>query len=562
MSVSFSAGRVGSWRAAPLILGTLLCAATAVLVWLGYLATAEWQRSNAQVVTRRASETLALVSAALNRDMKGAHASILTSIHLSQLLLDAPYDLADEFGRAFARFPYPESFFAWKARTLRGDAVTFFNRAERTPIWWAGGAPTVAYPVQMVDEPAAVSHVIDTVRRSATPRRPLVIQHATVGNARYQVVAQALYGGTEGEDLAGVIGYTVNLAWVREHYFGDILRQVSGISGADADLGVAVADARGDTIAATTDFPRDGISRERQFPLSFFDPGLVPAANRPSDEEVWTVRVVAAVDGPAIGAATARRMFILIALAGAAAMVGLFVTVRAVRATAEAAALKSEFVSTVTHEIKTPVAGIRLVAETLATGRCASPDTIRDYGTLLSLEAGRLTQLIDNLLAYARLSDVKQAYMFESVEPGELVDEALQRCGLRIAELGFKVDNAVPTDLPRVRADRSAIVQVLENIIDNAVNYSEHARTLAISGQTAEATIRLEVHDRGPGIPADELPRVFDKFFRGRQARTGGSGLGLTIARRIIRDHGGHLEIDSLPGQGTTVRIILPTVAS
>lgn len=533
-----------------------------MLVWLGYLATAEWQRSNGQVVTRRASETLALVSAALNRDMKGAHASILTSIHLSQLLLDAPYDLADEFGQAFARFPYPESFFAWRARTVRGDAVTFFNRAERTPVWWAGGQAAVAYPVQMTEEPAAVSPVIDAVRRSATPRRPFVIQHATVGNTRYQVVAQALYGGAEGEDLAGVIGYTVNLAWVREHYFGDILRQVSGISGADADLAVAIQDARGHTIAATADLPRDGVVRERQFPLSFFDPGLVPAANRPADGEVWTVRVVAAVDSAAMGAETARRMFVLIALAGAAAMVGLFVTVRAVRATAEAAALKSEFVSTVTHEIKTPVAGIRLVAETLAAGRCASPGTIREYGTLLSLEARRLTQLIENLLAYARLSDVQQAYTFEYLEPGELVDEALQRCGLRIAELAFKVDNAVPTDLPRIHADRSAIVQVLENVIDNALNYSEQARTLAISGRAAESTVHLAVHDRGPGIPADELPRVFDKFFRGRQARTGGSGLGLTIARRIIRDHGGHLAIDSLPGQGTTVRVILPTVAS
>lgn len=561
MNASFFAGRRGSHPAA-LLFGALLCGATVVLVWLGYRATAEWRQRDAQIIERRASETLALVSAALSRDMKGAHASTLASATLPQLLLDAPFDLADQFGAAFSRFPYPESFFVWRARPGTGEDVTFFDRAERPPRWQASARADIVYPVVMTDGPSAATDVLELVQRGASPRRPFVILETPLAGARYQVVAHALYTGPDNTDLAAIIGYTVNLEWVRLHYFGDLIAQVPGIGSVPDGPSVHVFDGQGVMVAATAGPPAGGVTTEREFPLSFFDPALVPASNRPSDIESWRLRVAVAQGGSPMAADATRRMFVLIGLAAAAAMVGLFLAIRAVRVTAEVAALKSEFVSTVTHQIKTPIAGMKLVAETIAMGRCTSPDTMREYGTLLSLEAGRLTKLVENLLAYARLSDVSQAYSLERLEPSELVDEALQRCGLRIAELGFSIDNTVPPHLVRIEADRSAIVQVIENVIDNAIAHSAGARTLAVSGRADGDSVQLAVCDSGPGIPADELPHVFDKFFRGRQASSGGSGLGLTIAGRIVKDHGGRIEIESAPGAGTTVRIILPARAS
>jgi signal transduction histidine kinase len=527
-----------------------------VLVWIGHRSTAEWQRSNEQVVERRASELLALVSGALNRDMKGAHASILASIHLPQVLTDARYDLADAFAGAFARFPYPESFFVWKART-RPTTVTFFNRADRRPRWSRATPPPVAYPVLIVEEPLGVHGLIDGVRHAAQPRAPLVIQHAAIGGTPYQVVAQAFYTGVDGDDLAGILGYTVNLDWVHEHYFGPLISQLPGIGGDTSDLSVSILDGQGNPVIVPGARAASAVTMERQFPLAFFDAALVPGPNRPRDGEPWTIRIGASV-GADHGTDTTRRMLIVTTLSGAAAMVAIFLTIRAVRATADLAALKSEFVSTVTHELKTPVAGIALVAETLAMGRGAQPDTIREYGTLLWIETRRLTRLIENLLAYARLSDVQQAYAFEALDPGELVDEALHQCRLRIAALGFQVDNAVPSDLPRVWGDGPALVQVLENVLDNALKYSGDSRDIRISGEANAREIHLTVQDMGPGIPSDELHRVFDKFFRGRHAPSGGSGLGLTISRRIVSDHGGTLEIVSAPGRGTTVRVVLP----
>jgi signal transduction histidine kinase len=558
VNASSFAGRLGTAVAAPVVLGSLLCGATATLVWLGYRATVEWQRSDAQVAARRVSETLAFVSGALNRDMKGAHASILSAVHSSQLLFDAPYDIADEFGQAFARFPYPESFFIWVPRRQMGGGATFFNRADRQPPWWPSQSIHTAYPVLVRDAPPAAGAFLETVRNMATPRRPFVVQHARLGDSMYQIVAQAIYRGDTGADLAGMVGYTINLDWVRQHYFHELLRQITGIADDDGAMSISVLDERQQLVAAANLRLHHGVVSERRFPLWFFDQALGGEASRPAPGPLWTVRVAAALDSSAGGADTARRMFVLMALAAGAVLAALFAIVRAARTSAKLAALKSEFVSTVTHEIKTPVAGIQLVAETLASGRCTSPATVREYGTLLSLESRRLTQLIENLLAFARLTDVKRSYVFEAVEPGELIDEALQRCGLRIAELGFSIEHAVPAELPRVRADRSAIVQVIENIIDNALNYSDRNRSIEIAGSRAAGSVRLAIRDRGRGIAPEDLPHVFDKFFRGRHSHTGGSGLGLTIAHRIARDHQGDLQIDSVSDQGTTVTLVLP----
>jgi signal transduction histidine kinase len=560
VNASSFAGRLGKAVAAPVVLGSLLCAATATLVWLGYRATVEWQRSDAQAAARRVSETLAFVSGALNRDMKGAHASILSTVHSSQLLFDAPYDIADEFGQAFARFPYPESFFIWTPRRPMAGGAIFFNRADRRPPWWPSESILTAYPVLVRDAPPAADPLLEMVRRMATPRRPFVAEHTMLGSTSYQVVAQVIYSGDSGVDLAGMVGYTVNLDWVRQSYFSELLRQITGITDDDGAMSISVLDERQQLVAATNPRLHHDVMSEREFPLWFFDQALGGEASRPA-APLWTVRVAAALDDSAGGADTARRMLLLMALAAGAVLAALFAIVRAARSSAKLAALKSEFVSTVTHEIKTPVAGIQLVAETLASGRCTSPATVREYGTLLSLESRRLTQLIENLLAFARLSDVERSYVFEAVEPGELIDEALQRCGLRIAELGFTIEHALPAELPRVRADRAAIVQVIENIIDNALNYSDGNRSIEIAGARGAASVRLAIRDRGRGISLEDLPHVFDKFFRGRHSHTGGSGLGLTIAHRIARDHQGDLEIDSVSDEGTTVTLVLPIVA-
>jgi signal transduction histidine kinase len=212
----------------------------------------------------------------------------------------------------------------------------------------------------------------------------------------------------------------------------------------------------------------------------------------------------------------------------------------------------------VTHELKTPLAAIQLAADTLVQGRYESPETIRRYSSLLSRESRHLGRLVDNLLAYAQLSDVAHAYAFETQQVCDLVDDALERFQARLSEQHFTVDLDVPSNLPSVRADRSSVLLALDNVIDNAIRYADRRRLIRIRAEAVEQNVAITVEDRGIGIRGDEIERVPERFFRGRNVKGRGSGLGLAITRRIIEAHGGVLGIDSRVGYGTAVELTLP----
>jgi signal transduction histidine kinase len=231
-------------------------------------------------------------------------------------------------------------------------------------------------------------------------------------------------------------------------------------------------------------------------------------------------------------------------------------SVRAVQDRATLAEMRSEFVSSVTHELKMPLANIRAVADTL-TLRTVSPDRIRTYGGHLRHEARRLTHLVDNLLAYAKITDVANVYTFEPVVPARLVADALQGFQQPLAQGGFQVDIAVPDSLPLVRADRGAMRLVLDNLLDNSIRYSGDGRDIRVTGYEQGQTVVLEVQDRGAGISAEELPIVRQKYVRGRSSEPGGTGLGLGIVSRIVAEHGGTFTLESKQGAGTTAKVAL-----
>jgi two-component system phosphate regulon sensor histidine kinase PhoR len=208
--------------------------------------------------------------------------------------------------------------------------------------------------------------------------------------------------------------------------------------------------------------------------------------------------------------------------------------------------------------LKTPLATIRAVAETFARGRATGVDTVKTYAQLLIQEQGRLMRLVDNLLAYSRITDVTQAYSFEPCDPAEIAAEALQSFQSVLTDRHFDVVVNVLPMMPLIRADRTAMMLALDNLIDNAMRYSGQSRWLSVSAVTAEDHVDFIVADHGIGIPADEIERVSRRFVRGRSANGQGSGLGLAIVNRIARDHGGLLCVTSDVGRGTQVRLTIP----
>ena len=547
---------LASMRAAA-IFAALICLAIVILAWLGYRASREWRRSSTELVERRVADRADLLATALTRDMQGAQSRVLASRDWEEFSNESLSDIADVVASTFARYPYPESFFGWQV----GPAIqtVFFNRADRYPGWMPLTDQANRYPVVTVLDPPVASTLMARVTRDIEARRRYSIFETTLAGHRFQVVARLLYTDSLRQHPDSVFGFVVNLDWVRRWYFSEITEQVAGIDESDVHLDFAVLDEDLVPVEGALNAVRGPVA-ERSFPLAFFDPSLV-TLDPPKDlaRHLWSVRVSAADEPTLLWATrTADRTLVFITMAALAVGVSLLFTARALRASAALVEMRTEFVSTVTHELKTPLATIRAVGDTLERGRLIGEDSVRDYARLLVRESKRLTRLVDNILAYARVTDVTEVYSFEPQEPAELIRLALDDFRQQLDDAGFAVHTLIEPDLPPVRADLTSMRLALDNLIDNAIRYAGAERWLRIAAWRHGPQVSIEVSDHGKGIREDELTRVHLRFVRGRSNDTSGSGLGLAIVKRVVADHAGTIAIQSRVREGTSILLTLP----
>jgi two-component system, OmpR family, phosphate regulon sensor histidine kinase PhoR len=542
-------------------LAATICCGLCALAWFGYRATDQWQRSAALLADHRGQEAADLLTRALIRDMHGVQASILNSPQHNRHAFDPPYEANDLVALAFARYPYPEFFFAW---TPSSSGTVVFARTDRMPPWLSPHQRADVYPVEVRRDPPKLATLRQRVESDMAARRRYSIFDTSIDGIPYQVVALLAYEGVTRERLDRVFGVAVNLEWARNNYFNDILQQVAQVAGSASATSFAVIDEQGRRVAGTLEPGSRQTAATRAFPVLFFDPTLV-AVKPPADltERSWTIAASAAGDPTFVLAAQGARRSLVVVGAGVALLaLSLFATARAARASAAVATVRADFVATVTHELKTPLSTIRAVGETLVRGRIRTEHDLNRYAHLLVREERRLTRLVNNLLAYSRVTDVTEVYSFESLDPSALISEAAQgfRRQLTDGDVQLKVD--VPQDVPPVRADRTAIVLALDNLIDNAIRYSVEAKTVSIRASSQAHHVRFDVIDQGVGIPADDLPLVRRRFVRGSTATGPGNGLGLAIVSRIAADHNGSLEMTSEVGHGTTATLIIPKAAA
>jgi signal transduction histidine kinase len=538
-----------------------VCLSVALLSWFGYRAVLHAQRSAALLLERRTSDAADVLVMALSRDMRGVEASVLSSSEWSDVMLDPPYDVATVVASAFARYPYPESFFGWRGELTRSSLV-FFDRADRRPAWSMPASESLRFPVMTNTYPAISDDIARRILANRVRGGEFSAFEIELHGVPYQFVTRLIYDDAFHEHLKAGLGFTVNLAWARQFYFPDLTKQVGRIGGSREGLSLSVVDEAGKRI--TEDVPARGETptSRRAFPLFFFDSlsvALDSPVNLPRRE--WAVEVHPVGSASELGLSADSdlvRTLVVAAVAAGVLAFGLALTSNAVRASSRLAELRSEFVSGVTHELKVPLATIRAIGDSVASGRVTDTDTLKEYAQLVVQESKRLTRLFDNLLAYSRITDVTEAYHFEALDLSGLVDEALRGFKSQLSASGFEVDVDIPEQLPPIKADRTAMRLLLDNVIDNAMRYSGSSHWLRIAADQPASGIRIAINDRGIGIPPHELRHVMRKFFRGSRAVSGGSGLGLAIANRIVADHGGSLTIDSTVGAGTTVYVTLP----
>jgi signal transduction histidine kinase len=537
-------------------LAALICCGLCALAWFGYRAADQWQRSAEQLADHRGQEAADLLTRALVRDMSAVQTSILNSPEQNRHAFDPPYEANDLVARAFARYPYPEFFFGWTP----SSPGAVFARTDRVPAWLNPDRRADVYPVEVRRDPPQIAALRQRVESDIAGHRRYSVFDIAIEGIPYQIVVLLTYQDTARERLDRVFGVAINLDWAQNYYFTDILQQVAQIEGGASATSFAVFDERGRTVAGTLDADSQKAVARRTFPVLFFDHRLL-AVDPPADlkQRSWTVAASAAGDPTFVLAARGARRSLVVVGAGVVLLaLSLLATTRAARASAALAAIRADFVATVTHELKTPLASIRAAGETIARGRVRTEPDLKRYAGILVREERRLTRLVNNLLAYSRVTDVTQVYTFEPQEPSALIAEATKGFRRQLEDGSVDLQVRVPSDIALVHADRTALVLALDNLIDNAIRYSPDPKSVAVHASTENGHIRFDVLDRGAGIPADDLPRVKRQFVRGRTATGDGNGLGLAIVNRIASDHGGVFELRSEVGVGTTATLFIP----
>jgi signal transduction histidine kinase len=368
----------------------------------------------------------------------------------------------------------------------------------------------------------------------------------------YQSVAMFLIKGDASQDKA-IGGIAFDADYLREHFFPQMLDAVmsENLSGDQNEKNPAVMmvhpRSEATPLAASTGWDGGAPEVERNMEGAF--PGLTMAIK------------LRGTTLAALGQHFVHTNFLILGALTLLLATGIVLTHRNVAKEIALARLKSDFVSNVSHELRTPLSLIRLYAETLELGRLSSPEKYQEYYSIIRKESERLTALINNILDFSRIEAGRKEYVFRDTDMRELVRNTLDSYRYQIEQNGFAFEENIAEDVPPLRVDREAVSRSLLNLVNNALKYSQDRKYIGVNLYRENGAVKLEVIDHGIGIPLSEQRKIFEKFYRVGDPlvhNTKGSGLGLSLVRRIAQAHGGEISVDSTPGEGSKFTISLP----
>ena len=224
-------------------------------------------------------------------------------------------------------------------------------------------------------------------------------------------------------------------------------------------------------------------------------------------------------------------------------------------------AVRRDFVSNISHELRTPVAGLKAITETLLDGALDDPPAARKFVFRMDSEVDNLTQMINELLELSRIEAGEYSFYYVPARPIELISKAVDRMILQAERAGIKLSFDCPDDLPKILADPSRVSQIFINLIQNAIKFTPEGGHIHLTAQRAGPKVLFSVRDDGTGIIKRDRNRIFERFYKADRARTGGgTGLGLSICKHIVEEHGGHIWVESEVGHGSTFYFSLPVV--
>lgn len=273
-----------------------------------------------------------------------------------------------------------------------------------------------------------------------------------------------------------------------------------------------------------------------------------------------------ALKGATIGdLASARRQMILILVISVNILLiaGIWLVFRSIKKEIRLAQIKSDFVSNVSHELRTPLALISMFSETLEMGRVKTEEKKKEYYSIISQEAGRLSRIVNKILSFSQIEAGRKKYTLKESDINGVVGEVFNTYRYHMTTNGFNFSFESEENLPRVMLDCEAVSQAVINLIDNAAKYSTDKKVIKVVAGKEGDYVFVEVSDEGIGIPVEDQERIFEKFFRvstGDVHNVKGTGLGLTLVKHIMDAHHGIVTVKSRVGQGSTFRLSFPVI--
>jgi signal transduction histidine kinase len=535
------------WRARPLVLAIVATIVAAGLVlYFQYSAIAALQ-SQTQVIVRQISEQAAgEVANELHRTLAGPVLDTLTAVSQPDLRAGRLDLVAQQYKKGLEAYPHVDRFLAWSTGTEAETPreVLFFGRDGR-----------------FERDPGLGRAIFDLARRHA-PTQHIYVAAEDVGpGTGRQVLLRVFWSDAKRLDYFAVLGMVVDPHTMPARLFEEPLRArinaVLARRAGDLPLRLRVTDEHGAIVYGSAD--AGTISGRLAFPMLFYPAEEIQARMAGGAPiKAWEI----AVGAPALAGTMAgmSQSYWPTVLSVALMLVALGLTVQAHRRSAELAEMQTDFVAHVSHQLKTPLSLLSAATETLQMDRIRSPEKLGEYLATIRAEAARLSMLVQRVLEFSRVQQ-DQHYELEHVDLGALTRETVDAFAHGLAGYHFTCDVPIDAPGPYVHVDPAAVEQVLANLLDNAVKYSDSIKEITVRVRTERHFAIVEIADRGVGVALVDQGRIFERFYRSSTALSRpGFGLGLPIVRDLVQAHGGRVEMTSVQGVGSTFRVSLPRV--
>ncbi|HUU35298.1 MAG TPA: HAMP domain-containing sensor histidine kinase [Vicinamibacterales bacterium] len=544
-------------------LAVVVAIPVAVLFYFQFQSINDLASTSATVLRQLSQETADAAAEDVEDTLKRPHIGVLLAI---------PQTRSDSLDRAWMdpvmrqglqQSPFVEAFYVWSAvapqlqnqmlvynrDSLADDSTDLDRRFRRAP-----GVGAVVLP---------------RLQQLLEHKRAIVAFPATIGGRRKYVQAQLRFTSADRDAIASFVALVVDADEIRTiHLPGLMKARLAKVQhlGGFPQLDLTLSDAKNEVLFTSSPHPPEAFVDQRSFPLVFFDRELLEyAAPFEVEPETWTLQtgfdnrtIVAIADS------SSRPQLALMAILALVMAAGVFFVAGAAAREVRLAELKSNFVASVSHDLKTPLALIQLFAETLELGRVRTPERAAEYYRIINSEAKKLTRLIENILDFSRMEAGLRPYRTTPADLGAVTRDVVARLQSQFEQGRFNVVTRVEPGLPSVDIDADAVQQAIENVLANAMKYSRENRDIEVEVVRAGNQAAVRVTDHGIGIDKPDLRHVFRKFYRVDSGLGGGPqgcGLGLAIVDHTMRGHGGTVRVQSEPGHGSTFTLAFPLPA-